>query len=79
MPSPTSFVVKNGSKIRSRMSSGIPGPSSEISMTTQSPSARVRSVIVPCSPSAAIALSRRFVHTWLSSEPRTVIRGSARS
>ena len=29
-------------------------------------------VIVPCSPSASIALSSRLVHTWLSSEPRTV-------
>ena len=33
---------------------------------------RVRIVIVPVSPSASIALSSRFVHTWLSSEPWTV-------
>ena len=45
----------------------MPGPSSVMSTSAQLPSRRVVTVIVPCSPSAWIALWIRFVHTWLSS------------
>src|SRR5207253_7883164 len=38
VPCPTSLVVKNESKIRSRSSAGMPGPSSLTSTTAQSPS-----------------------------------------
>ena len=53
----------------------MPGPSSAMSTRTHGPSRRVEIVRVPRSPSASIALSMRFVHTWLSSEPRTVSCG----
>src|SRR3954449_9494066 len=79
VPWPASFVVKNSSKTCSRISGGIPGPSSATSTIAQLLSARVRSVMVPCSPSAWIALWMRFVHTWLSSVPRTMIFGRERS
>src|SRR3954447_24003809 len=79
VPWPTSFVVKNESKMCSRISGGMPGPSSEMSTSAQLPPRRVAIVIVPCSPSAWIALWIRFVHTWLSSDPRTVSFGSVRS
>ena len=70
VPGPTSLVVKNESKMRSRISSAMPGPSSETS-TARRRLARRLIVIVPLSPSASIALSSRFVQTWFSSEPRT--------
>ena len=37
VPSPTSFVVTNGSKIRSRIDSGIPGPVSSTSIRARRP------------------------------------------
>src|SRR4051794_15538005 len=61
LPLPTALVVKNGSKMWSRLPSGIPGPSSPTSTFAQSPSRLVRIVIVPVSPSAWIALWIRFV------------------
>src|SRR5215475_14824638 len=67
VPSPTSLVVKNGSKIRSRMSAGTPGPVSPISTSARSPSRAVRTVSVPVPPIAYTALSIRFVQTWFSS------------
>src|SRR4051794_37072046 len=79
VPAPTSLVVKNGSKILSRFSSGMPGPSSPMSTFTQSPSRLVRIVIVPVSPSAWIALWRMYVHTWLSSDPCIVSFGNVLS
>src|SRR3954452_7174534 len=79
VPWPTSLVVKNGSKSRSRTSSGIPGPSSATVTSRHAPSRRVLTVIVPEPSSASIALSSRFVHTWLSSEPWTVTRGRSLS
>src|SRR4051812_6798893 len=80
VPWPAFFVVKNSSKTSSRTSAGIPGPSSATSTIAHVPARRVRIAIVPCrSPSAWIALSIRFVHTWLSSEPRTMSFGSVRS
>ena len=70
MPEPTAFVVKNGSKTRRCASSGMPGPSSAIRTSTPvSCHGAVVIVIVPVSPSASIALSSRFVQTWLSSDP----------
>ena len=47
----------------------MPGPSSSMSTCAQSPSRRALIVIVPLSPRASIALSIRFVQTWLSSAP----------
>src|SRR5437660_841280 len=41
VPSPTSLVVKNGSKMRSRMAGSMPGPLSETSITISSPCRRV--------------------------------------
>jgi len=67
VPSPTSLVVKNGSKIRSRISAGTPGPVSPISTRARSPSRAVRTVSVPVPPIANTALSMRFVQTWFSS------------
>jgi hypothetical protein len=55
--------------MRSASPGAMPGPSSATSTTTHGPSRRVVTVIVPDSPSASIALSSRFVYTWLSSEP----------
>ena len=63
MPSPNALVVKNGVKMRSMISSAMPGPSSQISTRTNSPSRRVRSVSVPRPPIAWIAFSMMFVHT----------------
>ena len=67
VPSPTGLVVKNGSKIRSLMSSGMPGPLSPTSTSTLPSSRAVRMVSVPVPPIAGTALSIRFVQTWLSS------------
>ena len=48
VPSPNGLVVKNGVKIRSTMSSGMPGPSSQISTRIISSLSReVRMVSVP--------------------------------
>src|SRR3954462_15637760 len=69
VPEPGAFVVKKGSKICVRASAGIPGPSSAMSTLMQPLSRHVVILISPCSPSAPIALSSRFVQTWLSSEP----------
>ena len=79
MPLPTSFVVTKASKTRLRTSGGMPGPSSATCTSMQLPSRSVVIVMVPSSPSASIALSSRFVHTWLSWEPRTVMRGRSAS
>ena len=59
VPSPTPLVVKNGSKMRPRTSSGMPGPLSSTSSTTASPSGASRLRITmwsPC-PDARIACS----------------------
>ena len=68
VPSPKALVVKNGVKMRSAMSGGMPGPSSQIStLIASSPTAEVRMVSVPWPPIAWIALSMMLVHTWLRS------------
>src|ERR1044072_5612556 len=70
VPSPTGLVVTNGSKIRSRISAGTPGPVSRNSTSSRSCTTAVRTVNVPSSPvllMAETALSIRLVHTWFSS------------
>src|SRR5690242_2791794 len=57
-----------------RISGGIPGPLSPISTTTQPLSREVRSRSCPLPPMASMALSIRFVHTWLSSLPKEFTR-----
>ena len=52
-PRPTSLVVKKGSKTLSRTSAGMPGPVSEMEITTASPSAAVRTRMVPARVGAA--------------------------
>ena len=52
VPSPTGLVVKNGSKIRSWISVGMPGPVSPISTSTLPSSRAVRMVSVPVPPIA---------------------------
>src|SRR5439155_21724240 len=47
VPLPTPLVVKNGSKIRPRMPSGIPPPESAMRISAQSPQRFVLTVIVP--------------------------------
>ena len=79
VPSPTGLVVKNGSKIRSRISGGTPDPVSANSTNTWSRSNPVRMVSVPCPFIADTALSIRFVHTWFSSAAYAGIRGRLRS
>ena len=69
VPSPAGLVVKNGSKIRSRISGGIPTPVSRTSTTARPrPSVRVltRISLRSVSPSgmACAALSSRFRNTW---------------
>ena len=68
VPSPAGLVVKNGSKIRSRISGGIPPPVSRISTTAwPRPSVRVltRISLRSVSPSgiACAAFSSRFRNT----------------
>ncbi len=41
VPRPTGLVVKNGSKMRSQMASGMPAPVSSTAITTRSPRSRV--------------------------------------
>ena len=68
VPLPMSLVVKNGSKIRSRISGGMPTPLSPIVTTTQSPAVRVVMCTSPLAGSgrsaiASLAFVSRFVHT----------------
>ncbi len=80
VPTPTSLVVKNGSKARACRCSGIPGPVSAISTTTHPRSSTlVVSRRVPVRPMASRALAMRFVQTWLSSPGMASMRGSSGS
>src|SRR5947209_4509004 len=79
VPEPTGLVVKNGSKIRPRTSSAMPGPVSPICTSSQSSSRAVRMVSVPCPAIASTALSIRLVHTWFSSAAYTGTGGSVLS
>ena len=69
--------MKNESKIRSadlrRDAGAVVG---DVDLARRRRRAWCVIVIVPDSPSASIAFASRFVHTWLSSEPRTISRGS---
>ena len=77
VPLPASLVVKNGSKMRSRIASGMPSPvSSTVSHTCSPSSAPVRMVSVPPSGIASEALTARFISTcW--SWPRSALTGRA--
>src|SRR4029077_2069829 len=68
VPCPTSFVAKNGSKMRFLIPSGIPGPSS-VTRTTTWPASWEASTRTWPPGVASIALSSRFAHTWFSSPP----------
>ena len=63
VPSPTGLVVKNGSKIRLRTFSGMPGPSSANDRRTPSGPRRVEIVILPWSFIASQAFMSRFRNT----------------
>src|SRR5439155_17748282 len=67
VPSPWSLVVKNGSKMRPRIVSGMPGPVSVIRTATPSSVARVSIVSRPTPFIAWMALWMTLVHTWFSS------------
>src|ERR1051326_8476710 len=54
MPSPTSFVVKKGSKILSRCSASMPGPLSRIDSRLRPFSTRPWMQMVGCSPSKVL-------------------------
>ena len=95
VPLPTGFVVKNGSKIRPRIASGIPAPVSAISMIAQPGSLRVVMAMVPLRSSAFLvpvasslvarssmacaALTTRFKITWFSSLRSAITGGRSRS
>ena len=70
VPMPTGLVVKNGSKMRSCASSGMPQPVSETLSIDSLPSVPVSTRISfsrgSLSPRACIALTRRFITTWWS-------------
>src|SRR4029450_6314254 len=64
VPRPTSFVVKNGSKMWSRTSGTMPGPSSRMRTSTTSPSHRVVIQMFPRSRTASQAFASTFMKTW---------------
>ena len=68
VPSPTGLVVKNGSKMRGRISGGMPGPVSR-DLDDHEPvvARRCGWSACPSPPIASSALSMRLVQTWLSS------------
>jgi hypothetical protein len=86
VPRPTSLVVKNGSKMRSATSPGMPQPVSATLITTESPSVRVRISIRPRTPespttseTACAALTTRLISTWLMSLALQTTVGSSAS
>ena len=56
VPSPTGFVVKNGSKMRSITAGGMPGPESSTTIVSSLPVTHARSPTVPPVPDACAAL-----------------------
>src|SRR5581483_679816 len=87
VPLPTSLVVKNGSKIRCRIVSGMPRPVSETRISTFAPTCRVVMRMVPFAPARPLiasaivcaALTSRFKITWLNSPGRQGTAGKAGS
>ena len=78
VPTPTGLVVKNGSKMRGRTSSGMPTPVSEISTATRPPSSMdvasrtsLRSGAFPGMACAALTSRLRKTCTRRPSFPRT--------
>src|SRR5262245_21960222 len=70
VPPPTGLVVKNGSKIRSCIWLGMPGPLSTTFTTTELLGVPALTSTRPASGTASMALSIRFAQTWLSSPPK---------
>src|SRR3989454_7546109 len=64
VPCPGGLVVKNGSKIRGRTSSGTPGPSSSNSTSTSPRCRRERTVSRPRPSIASSAFEARAMKTW---------------
>ena len=85
VPWPTALVVKKASKMRSRISSGIPAPVSATVMTAEPFSRVVRIRIVPLAPAscdaeseiACAALTIRLRKTWFSSPTLQTTSGSS--
>ena len=68
VPSPTGLVVKNGSKMRGRISGGMPGAGvGDLDEDAGRRRGRCARSACPASPIAPSALSIRLVQTWLSS------------
>ena len=63
VPSPFAFVVKNGSKMRSAASTGMPGPLSSIATITSRSWTLVSIRMSPRPSMACIALWIKFVQT----------------
>ena len=88
VPLPTSLVVKNGSKIRCRFSSGMPQPVSMIDdlhhrhrrrcvrRLARLGAAGVRTMMLPCSSIACWALTSMFITTCLIRSASTQTGGS---
>ena len=79
VPLPTGLVVKNGSKMRSRISAGMPGPLSTTRTTTRWRSQLAVTSTRPESGTASSALSIRFAQIWLSSPAKPRTRGRSGS
>src|SRR5262249_53149156 len=75
-PVPRGRVVKNGSKIRLRISAGMPGPSPETASSTASGAARAATVTDPPAATAWPALESSPRRTWQTRSPSAVIEGS---
>src|SRR3989442_1553334 len=79
VPCPGGLVVKNGSKMRDRISSGTPGPSSSNSTSTSPRCRRERTVSRPRPSIASSAFEARAIKTWRSWPSLTARGGSAGS
>ena len=79
VPCPGGLVVKKGSKIRPRISSGMPGPSSSNSTSTSWRSRRERMCSVPSAPMASSPLAAMPRNTWRTWPSFTVTDGRSGS
>src|SRR5262249_26116814 len=75
-PVPRGRVVKKGSKMRPRISLGMPGPSSETASSTPFPAPRASTVTEPPGAAASPAFESRPSSTWQTRSPSAVIVGS---